>query len=495
MTATPANPWAGRFEQAMAQAMTAYTESLAVDARMVAEDIWGSQAHALMLAEVGLLERDDLRVILTWLERARADHEAGTFQLRPELEDVHMNVERYVIEGGGAAYGGRLHTARSRNDQVLTDCKLYVRERLLATETGLADLVATMLDLARKHVTTIMPGFTHSQHAQPITFGYWAAAHAGAWLRDLRRLRQAYELVNLCPLGACAIAGTDLPIDRRRTAALLGFAGVHEHALDVTSARDFLAETLAALAILMTGLSRLSEELVWWSTWEFRFVELADAYTSGSSIMPQKKNPDCAELTRGKTARVIGDLMQLLTCVKSVSLGYSRDLQEDKPPVWDAFDQALGAIATLTGAVGTMRVNTRRLRAAVDGNFATATQLANWLVAEHRVPFRRAHEIVGGLVGELARAGRTFTATDQVLAQLMAAGVSCDAATLRDVLDPRQGVARQSSLGGPAPDEVRRMLRGFRAELRRARKDTAARAANVEAARQGLRELVQSALA
>ena len=474
--------WGGRFEAAMATAMTAYSQSLSVDSRMVAEDIWGSEAHALMLHDVGLLTADDLAAILTWLERARADFDAGTFELRPELEDVHMNVERYLIDGAGAEYGGRLHTARSRNDQVLTDARLYVRARLLETEHALLSLGRTLLDRASEHVETVMPGYTHSQHAQPITWGYWAAAHVSAWVRDLRRLRQAYAIVNTCPLGACAIAGTDLPIDRTITADLLGFDSVQEHALDVTSSRDFLLETLSALAILMTGLSRLSEELVWWSTHEFRTIELDDAYTSGSSIMPQKKNPDSAELTRGKTGRVIGDLMALLTVTKSVSFGYSRDLQEDKPPVWDAFDHALGALGTLTGAVRTLRVNKARLRKLVDANFATATQLANWLVATHGVPFRRAHEIVGQLVGELSRAAQTFEDLLTVAAALAAEGIEADAEQLADVLDPLAGVRRQNSLGGPAPDETRRLIAGLQTALAAAEEDLTARVGRIAAA-------------
>ncbi|NUP98805.1 MAG: argininosuccinate lyase [Armatimonadetes bacterium] len=486
--------WGGRFEAAMAAAMTAYTESLDVDRRMVAEDIWGSQAHAVMLAQCGIISDDDLAVILTWLERAREDHEAGRLQLKPELEDVHMNVERYLIDGAGPEYGGRLHTARSRNDQVLTDARLYVRARLLETETLLIHLCGAMLDLAEAHAETVMPGYTHSQHAQPITLGYWASAHVSAWSRDLRRLRQVYEIVNESPLGACALAGTDLPIDRHLTAELLGFERVHEHALDVTSSRDFLIESVAALSILMLGLSRLSEELVWWSTYEFRTVQLDDAYSSGSSIMPQKKNPDCAELTRGKAARVMGDLVQLLTVVKSVSFGYSRDLQEDKPPAWDAFDQVRGALATLAGAVATLRVDPRRMRELVDANFATATQLANWLVAVHGVPFRRAHEIVGRLVGELGKAQQTFTALQEVRRLLGEEGVEADEPTLREVLDPLRGVARQNSLGGPAPEETRRMIAALRERLAAAELDLSRRAEQIAEAKARLRTLIAAAL-
>ncbi len=466
----------------MAAAMAAYTESLSVDARMVAEDIWGSQAHALMLAECGLLDPDELRDILTWLERARADFESGAFELRPELEDVHMNVERYVTEGAGAGAGGRLHTARSRNDQVLTDCRLYVRRRLLEVRAATLAIVEAMLARAATETETVMPGYTHSQHAQPITFGFWASAHASAWLRDLRRLAAAYDAVNRNPLGACALAGTDLPIDRGLTTDLLGFAGLAEHALDATSSRDFLLETTSALTLLMLGLSRLSEELVWWSSHEFRLIELDDAYTSGSSIMPQKKNPDCAELTRGKAARVVGDLVGLMAVTKSVSFGYSRDLQEDKPPVWDALDQTHGALVTLTGAVRTLKLRPERMRELVDANFAVATQLANWLVADRRVPFRQAHEIVGALVGSFSRAGRTFADVATVVEGLAAQGVEAGEAEMADVLDPLAGVRRQASQGGPSPAEVQRMIAGLQADLAAAHQAFETDAAAVDAA-------------
>ncbi|MCC7495520.1 MAG: argininosuccinate lyase [Fimbriimonadaceae bacterium] len=488
------NPWAGRFAGNMAASMAAYTESLAVDARMIAEDIWGSQVHALMLHRCGHLDDAALATILHWLERARADHERGSFVMRAELEDVHMNVETYLIQGAGAEFGGRLHAARSRNDQVLTDCRLYVRARLLSVEDALLELATTTLALAAQHTRTVMPGYTHSQHAQPITAGYWLSAHVAGWLRDLRRLQAAYRNLNTSPLGACALAGTDLRTDREYSARLLGFDAVLEHALDATSARDFLAEALSALTLLMVALSRLGEELVWFSSHEFGLLELADAFTSGSSIMPQKKNPDCAELTRGKAGRVIGDLVQLLTVLKSVSLGYSRDLQEDKPPVWDALDQVHGALRVLTGALGSITLRPERMRAMVDANFATATQLANWLVAARDVPFRQAHEIVGRLVGEFTRQGCTLTATAEVVAQLAGAGIAASAAEVAAVLDPLQGVERQASQGGPAPGETARLIAGYQTALAAARADWRQRVTAVSAARDETARLVAAAL-
>ncbi len=488
-------PWGGRFSSAMDGAMLAYTQSLAVDARMVAEDIAGSQAHALMLGAVGLLTRDELRVVLSWLEQARIAWEEDTFELRTELEDVHMNVERYLIDGAGPDYGGKLHTARSRNDQVLCDCRLYLRRRLLELEAALHGLARTMLELAGEHLATVMPGYTHSQHAQPISFGYWASAHVSVWCRDLRRLAAAFEVVNQNPLGACALAGTDLPIDRALTAELLGFDSVQEHALDVTSSRDFLAEALAAVALGMVHLSRLAEELVLWSTHEYRLIELDDSFTSGSSIMPQKKNPDCAELTRGKAARVIGSLTALLTTLKSLPMGYSRDLQEDKPPIFDACDQYLGAIVTLTGAVATMRLDRARMRELVEANFAVATQLANWLVAEHGLPFRRAHELTGRLVGALVAEGANLTAHGRVVALLTAEGIAAEAETLADVLDPLAGLARQASFGGPAPAVMQGTMERLDAALAKLEADLRERAEAEEAALLRLRDAVAAALA
>lgn len=458
--------WGGRFSKELASETERFTQSIEVDSRMVLYDIWGSEAHAIMLARQEIISQDDLKEILKWLERAKEDFEKGKFKLKPELEDVHMNVEAYLIEGAGFELGGKLHTARSRNDQVLVDAKLYIREQILRTEELLCALAEEFIKVAKDHPDAVMPGYTHTQHAQPITLGFWATAYVSMFLRDLRRLRNAYEIVNTNPLGACALAGTSFPIDREFTTWLLGFDSTHEHALDVISSRDFIAETLCALAILSSNLSKLAEEIVYWSTYEFGMIELDDAYALGSSIMPQKKNPCVAELIRARTGRVYGALMDLLTVLKGLPMGYNRDLQEDKPPLWEAFDQVQSALSILTEMIPTTKFKTDRMEKLAGANFSTATELANYLVREHGLPFRRCHEIVGSVVGELARRGLTFSDLEQTQRLLEERGVVVSIEELRGVLDPRRAVESNRSLGGTSPREVMRMTDSLLAKLR-----------------------------
>ncbi|MBI1926279.1 argininosuccinate lyase, partial [Candidatus Poribacteria bacterium] len=370
MMNTSTKLWGGRFRSNITAETEDFTQSIEVDSRMVAHDIWGSQAHAIMLARQGIISDDVLRHILRWLAVAEEDFRVGKFVLKPEKEDVHMNVEAYLIEGAGREYGGKLHTARSRNDQVLVDAHLYIREQILETQQRTARLCRTFLSIAQQHTETVMPGYTHTQHAQPISLGFWATAYVSMFTRDLRRLDAAYEIVNLNPLGACALAGTSFPIDRHLTTKLLGFDNVHEHALDVISSRDFIAETLCALALLMANLSRLAEEVVYWTTYEFGMAVLDDAYALGSSIMPQKKNPDIAELIRGRTGRIYAALMDVLTNLKGLPMGYNRDLQEDKPPLWDAFDVIQSCVGILPGLLETIDFKTERMEALANANFA-----------------------------------------------------------------------------------------------------------------------------
>ena len=338
MSTTPSTKlWGGRFSSETTTETQDFTQSADADSRLVAYDIWGSQAHAIMLARCEIISGEDLRQILIWLRRAKEDYDNGSFILKPEKEDVHMNVESYLIDGAGIEYGGKLHTARSRNDQVLVDAHLYIREQILGTQAGLSRLCRVFLKIASNHAQTVMPGYTHMQHAQPISLGFWATAYVSMFFRDLKRLDAAYRLANMNPLGACAIAGTTFAIDRHLTTKLLGFDAVHTHALDVISSRDFIAETLFSLSLLMTNLSRLGEETIYWTTHEFGIAVLDDAYATGSSIMPQKKNPDVVELVRGRCGRVCGELLDLLTNLKGLPLGYSRDLQEDKRPALGRF--------------------------------------------------------------------------------------------------------------------------------------------------------------
>ena len=436
----------------------AYAESTEADSRMVREDIWGSEAHCLMLARQGLIGEDDAREILRGLQAAREDWEAGRLVLRPELEDVHMNVEQYVHDRAGREMGGRLHTARSRNDQVLCDCKLCLRGRLLDVAAGVADLQRALLGRAAEHVETVMPGFTHTQHAQPITAGFWLSAHASALARDGERLREAFARTNTSPLGACALAGTSFETDRAFTARLLGFEGVHEHSLDLISSRDFVAESIAAAAILMSNLSKLAEEIILFTTHEYRMVELDDQFAFGSSIMPQKKNPCVAELARARTGVVYGRLMQVLTMMKATPLGYNRDVQEDKPPLWEAMDCTEDTLAVLAGATQALKLNEERMRELAGAYFEAATELANFLVREKGLPFRSAHSIIGGVVLKLAGEKKTFEEHARVRELLAAEGLETDAQALREVLDPACIVRAQRSLGSTEPGEVRRMI-------------------------------------
>jgi argininosuccinate lyase len=471
-----------------------YTESTRTDERLALYDIWGSQAHVLMLTRQGILSDRHARDILAALEQARRDAQTGRLTLEPRLEDVHMNVERYVVESAGKEAGGRLHTARSRNDQVITDARLYVREELLNLGERLVALCRAFLDLADAHRETVLPGYTHTQHAQPITLGFWATAHASLLLDDARRLSAAYETANRSPLGACALAGTDFPTDRHLTARLLGFASVEEHALAVVSGRDFIAEALFALAMLMTNLSRVAAELIYWTTFEFGLMTLHDDYALGSSIMPQKKNPDIAELARGRAGKVHARLLEVLTLLKGLPLGYHRDLQEDKAPLWEALDITAGSLNVLTGVLRTVRVHPDRMLDLAWSNFCTATELANYLVVERHLSFREAHGLVGGLVAWLAERGLTFRATDACADFLATRECPIPVEVLKDILDPVAAIGRNRSLGGTSPREVERMA----AALRRALDDFAAtlreRKQAIEAARVQTSALVAKVL-
>jgi len=454
--------WGGRFHKDLTKAVERYTESISTDQKMVLEDIWGSEAHAIMLASQKIISEEDLRQILRWLEKARQDFLSGQFQLQLELEDVHMNVETYLHRGAGPEFGGKLHTARSRNDQVITDTKLHVRFEILRTQRLISDLQYTLLHLAEEHAETLAPGFTHVQHAQPITLGFWATAYVSMLMRDHERFDGAYARVNTSPLGACALAGSSFPIDRRLTARLLGFSSVQEHALDVVSSRDFAAETLANLAILMSNLSRLAEEMVYWSSHEFRTIELDDSYTLGSSIMPQKKNPCVAELLRSRTGRAYGALIQILTTLKGIPSGYNRDLQEDRVPLWESFETVQASLAIFSGMIGTLKVRTDRMNELAGAEFSTATELANYLAHRRGLPFRQSHKIVGGLVGALVQEGKDFSDYERVQSFLEEQDITISVEELGLLLDARHVVESYKSLGSTSPREVKRMVESLR---------------------------------
>lgn len=457
--------WSGRFSSDPTTQTISFSHSIEADTRLIKYDIWGSQVHAIMLERQGIIYEDDLREILNWLGKVEEDFQSGNFTLDPNKEDVHMNVESYLIENAGREFGGKLHTARSRNDQVLVDAHLYIREEILNVQRGISSLCDAFLKIAKAHVNTVMPGYTHTQHAQPISLAFWTTAYVSMFLRDQKRLLAAYELANTNPLGACALAGTTFPIDRQLTTELLGFDNPHEHALDVISSRDFIAETLFALSMVMANLSRLSEEIIYWTTYEFGMAVLDDAYSSGSSIMPQKKNPDIAELTRGRTGRVYGALMDLLTNIKGLPLGYNRDFQEDKPPLWEAFDIVNGCLGILPNLLQTTEFKTERMVELVHANFATATELANYLVKEHHISFRESHEIVGWLVGELVKQELTFSYLEETHTLLKQKEVDISIQQLQQILDPESALQKNVSLGGTSPKEVSRMIDSFEKQL------------------------------
>ncbi len=452
----------GRFKGGISPVLLGFSSSLDTDKEMFFEDVWGSEAHVLMLAKQGIIPAGDAGKILKALGDVKKEYSAGKFELDEAFEDVHINIENYVISKCGIEYGGRMHTARSRNDQVLTDTKLHLRKELLEVMGCVLELEESLLCLADQNADAIMPGYTHMQHAQPITFGFWASSYASMLLRDFDRLSGAYAHDNTCPLGAGALSGTSFPIDREYTAKLLGFDGVHVHALDAVSSRDHVLEALSALSILMCDLSKLAEEFVLWSSCEFGFIEFSDSFATGSSIMPQKKNPDMAELVRGKTGRVYGALMQVLTLMKGLPGGYNRDMQEDRELLWDALYVVKGSLQVLNAGLSDAKINRARMSESVYADFSTATELANYLVKEKGIAFRKAYEITGGVVKELSSRKKDLRDTSEVIAFLKKSGVTASSDALSEILDPGKAASRNKSLGGTAPAEVRRMVKELR---------------------------------
>ncbi|MED4780435.1 argininosuccinate lyase [Brevibacillus choshinensis] len=388
--------WGGRFTKPTNQLVEEYTASISFDQKMWRQDIVGSLAHVAMLGKCGILPMEEVRQIIAGLKKVKEKIERGQVEFLVAHEDVHMNIEKMLIEEIGPV-GGKLHTGRSRNDQVATDMHLFLREKLMEIIQLAIYLQEAMIEQANQHLDTVMPGYTHLQRAQPVLFGYHLMAYVSMLQRDIERMTETWNRVNVLPLGAGALAGTTFPIDRTFVAELLQFDGVYQNSMDAVSDRDFIVEFLADASLLMTHLSRLCEELVIWSSQEFSFVELDDAFCTGSSIMPQKKNPDVAELVRGKTGRVYGNLFGLLTVLKGLPLAYNKDMQEDKEGMFDTVSTIHGALALLTPMIQTMQVKTERMRQAVTNDFSNATDLADYLVRKD-MPFRQAHEVVGRTV-------------------------------------------------------------------------------------------------
>ncbi len=437
--------------------------SIDVDRRLAPQDITGSRAHAAMLAEVGVISRDDEQAIQRGLDQIAGEIAGGEFVFREDLEDIHMNIEARLAELIGPA-AGRLHTARSRNDQVALDLRLWVREACLRAAEGLRALQRTLLERAEETADAVMPGYTHLQSAQPVTFGHHLMAYVEMFGRDAGRFEDAQTRMDECPLGAAALAGTSFPIDRVATAKALGFARPTANSLDSVSSRDFALEALASAAICATHLSRLAEEIVLWVSPGFRFVALSDAFTTGSSIMPQKRNPDAAELVRAKTGRILGSLVNLATVMKGLPMAYGKDMQEDKPPVFEAFDALDLSLAAMTGMIADLTPDREAMAAAAGDGFATATDMADWLVRVLGFPFREAHHLTGRAVARAEALGTDLAGLPLAEFRTLEARITED---LRKVLEPRDSVASRISLGGTAPSQVRTQVRAWNERLAR----------------------------
>ena len=450
--------WGGRFSEGTDAFVQAFTASVDFDKRLYRHDIMGSRAHAKMLAKVGVLDKADLAAILGGLDEIEQEITNGKFYWSVELEDVHMNIEARLTEKIGIP-GKRLHTGRSRNDQVATDIRLFMREAIDAINAELSRLMHGMLMLASRHTHAIMPGFTHLQTAQPVTFGHHVMAWFEMMMRDAGRLRDCKKRMDVMPLGAAALAGTSYPIDRLHSAELLGFADVAENSLDAVSDRDFSIEFCAAGALIMTHLSRISEELVLWSSAQFDFIDLPDRFCTGSSIMPQKKNPDVPELVRGKTGRVNGHLVSLLTLMKSQPLAYNKDNQEDKEPLFDTIDTLLGSLRAFADMIPAIDIKADSMRQAALRGFATATDLADYLVRKG-LAFRDAHEVVGKAVKLGVESNRDLS--EMRLEELQSFSDKIDDDVF-SVLTLEGSVASRDHIGGTAPDQVSKAIqRGYK---------------------------------
>jgi len=454
--------WGGRFAGGPAEIMQRINVSIGFDKRLYAEDIAGSKAHCAMLVRQGILPQEDGDLILEGLDRVRAEIEAGGFPFRDAHEDIHMNVEARLGELIGPA-AGRLHTARSRNDQVATDFRLWCRNAIDRLDRQMAGLQTALLDQAERHTATVMPGFTHLQTAQPVTFGHHLMAYVEMIGRDRGRLADCRKRLNECPLGAAALAGTSFPIDREATAAALEFDRPMRNSLDAVSARDFALELLAAIAINGAHLSRLAEEIVLWCSDGFRFIELSDAFTTGSSIMPQKRNPDAAELVRAKVGRLAGAFTGLLVVMKGLPLAYSKDMQEDKEPVFEAVDTAELSLAAMTGMVLDMRPDPAAMKEAAGRGYSTATDLADWLVRALGLPFREAHHVTGRIV-KLAEE-RGVALHELPLAAMQEVDPRIDERVF-EVLDVESSVRSRKSFGGTAPENVAAAVAAARERLK-----------------------------
>lgn len=449
-------PWAGRFEQDTAKSVEKFTCSLHYDSRLYRYDIEGSIAHATMLADSKIISRKEAAAIVHGLKSILFDMEKGGFIFDTADEDIHMAIEKELIRRIGET-GGKLHTARSRNDQIALDVRLFLRAEIHAISGLLAALQKQLVKMAGSEIKTIMPGYTHMQKAQPVLLSHYLMAFAEMFVRDEQRFADCGKRLNVLPLGSAALAGTGLPIDRGRTTKLLNFPVVSANSMDTVADRDYIAEFIFAASLTMMHLSRFCEDLVFWSSDEFGFAEISDAYTTGSSIMPQKKNPDIAELIRGKTARVYGDLISILTLLKGLPMTYNRDLQEDKEPLFDAVDTVRDCLAIFTEMLAHTKFHSKRMREAAGGGFSTATDVAEYLV-QKGVPFRQAHEIVGGIVAHCLKNKKTFADLALKDYRKFHAGFQED---IMDRIKLENSVNARRHRGGTATSAVKERIRAF----------------------------------
>lgn len=453
--------WAGRFREKTAKSVESFTESISFDRRLWRYDIEGSIAHAMMLGKQGIITKKDSETIIKGLKEIASEIESGRFRFRDDLEDIHMNIEYALTERIGDS-GKRLHTARSRNDQIALDMRLYMRAEIREILSMIRSLQIALLDSAEANINVIMPGYTHMQRAQPVLLSHHLLAYIHMLNRDYDRLRDCLKRVNILPLGSCAMAGTSLPIDREYVASILGFDGIAENSIDAVSDRDFVIEFLSNTSILMMHLSRFAEELVLWSTEEFGFITISDAFTTGSSIMPQKKNPDVAELIRGKTGRVYGDLLSLLTTMKGLPLSYNRDLQEDKEPLFDAIDTVKATLGVLREMIPAISFNQDRMYQSASRGYTTATDVAEYLVKKG-IPFRQAHEITGRIVLYCLKREKDLNELDIKEFKEFSDLIDND---IYSVLTPEGSIRNKLSYGSTSRKEVMRQIRKLKARLK-----------------------------
>ncbi len=445
--------WGGRFQKSAEQWVDEFGASISFDQKLVMEDLEGSTAHVKMLAACNILSQEEGKQILAGLEVLKTKAQAGELEFSTANEDIHLNLEKFLIDEIGPV-GGKLHTARSRNDQVATDMHLYLKNRVKEIIEAVEAFQSAIVEQAEAHVETVVPGYTHLQRAQPISFGHHLLTYFWMLQRDKERLTESMKRIDLSPLGAGAMSGTTFPIDREMSASYLGFSGVYQNSLDAVSDRDFILEFLSNASMLMMHMSRFAEEIILWSSEEFRFIELDDTFSTGSSIMPQKKNPDMAELIRGKTGRVYGNLFSLLTTLKGLPLAYNKDLQEDKEGMFDTVHTLMGSLPIFEGMVRTMTVRTDSMEKAVHSDFSNATELADYL-ATKGLPFREAHEVTGKLVFTCIQRG--YYLKDLPLADLQEASPLIEE-DIYEVLLPKTAVSRRNSLGGTGFEQVHHQL-------------------------------------